>query len=520
MDEARGCAGRLAGGHPLALGLAVLITPATLAAQRIVGLPSGGWPEIWPVGAASIATFLLVLGWTREAVGGAAALNRRCVRLRDELSYQARHDPLTGLPNRTEATRLIAAALRRGGAAVGLVVLDIDGFGNVNERFGHRAGDEVLRATGARLRFAGNAVTRLGADSFAVLLESADSEAAATIVAGRCLAAVSEPIECTGGAVRVRACAGVAVRTDAMSDAETLLSAAEVAAGQARLVGPGSTVVVDSALRTESAQHAELQAALRTAIAGDELVLHHQPIGHLRSGRIQGYEALVCWDRPGFGLLPLEEFARAAASAGISGELGGWVLREAAGQLARWNRDASDDELFLSVDVSVRHVATTGFVADVAAVLNAARVDARQLVLEVAEAAFGDPAAVRNLREVRGLGVAVAIDGFGADSIPNLAGRPVDMIKIDGRYLTGEPVVTWLLQAIVEAAHTYDLRLVAMGVDSAEQGELARFAECESAQGSCLGRPMGPAETELHRFGRPAATSAAVSSREIPAAHR
>ncbi len=497
-----------------ALTLAVLIAPGTLAVQRLLGLPL----DVWAVVLGSVVTFVLVVARMNLAIDLIVAANRQREQLQEDLAHQAAHDSLTGLPNRAQAMRLIDGALsraQRSGAVIGLLFVDLDGFKRVNDTFGHAAGDEVLRATAQRMVRSvrgGDTVARLGGDEFVVLLEPLDEQASAVTVADRLVAEVSRSIQVAGDRpVRVGASIGVALSQDGLTDSELLLNEADVAVYRAKAAGRGRIEIFDASLRRELDERTRLEAAIAGAIRDEELVVHYQPIVNVPTGRVEGYEALVRWDRPGIGLLAPADFIPVAEQSDLICEVDAWVLRQATAQLARWNAERGADDLTVAVNVSGRHVARARIRDDVLAALHASGLSPGQLVLEITETAMiDDPGALVNLAELRRMGVSISIDDFGTgySSITRLETLPVDCVKVDRRFLDpGSESALRLLQLIVQAAHAFGLPVVAEGVERDDQLRVLRDIDCESAQGFLFGRPREAVNRPLSRAGDPGRAS-------------
>jgi diguanylate cyclase (GGDEF)-like protein len=480
----------------IALGVAVLIAPGTLAVQQIAGARL----DVWGVVAGSAVMFLLVVWRMFVAIGQIAEVSRQRKKLQEELAYEAAHDSLTDLPNRAEAMSLIRAALsraQRSGELVSLLFIDLDGFKLVNDTFGHPAGDELLRVVAHRLRGAvrdGDVVSRLGGDEFVVLLEPVADVAVAMAAAQRIVEVVSEPVVIGRDTARVGASIGVAVNEDSRTDAEQLIHEADVAAYRAKAGGRGRSELFDVSLRAELAATLELEAALRRAVTDDELVLHYQPIVRVADGAVEGFEALVRWQRPGVGLVMPSEFLHVAQTSDLICDIGAWVLVHAAQQVREWSARQDSTGVFVSVNVDGRHATRARIVDDVARALRVVEIRPDQLVLEVSEATLStDLAAVEHLRAVRALGVRVSLDDFGTGyaTIERLRDLPVDTAKIDGRFLDlSTPGVLALLRLMVHTAHTAGLQTVAEGVEGAEQLDALGGLDIESAQGYHVGRPL------------------------------
>lgn len=246
----------------------------------------------------------------------------------------------------------------------------------------------------------------------------------------------------------------------------------------------------------------DLESAITQAIDGDELVLHYQPIVRVRTGVLEGFEALVRWDRPGAGLLGPAAFIPAAEESDLICEIDAWVLNNAAQQLAVWSRAAGARDLTIYVNASGRHVSASRIRADVATALRRSGIDPGRLVLEITETTPVDDVLARgNLRELRRMGVALALDdlGSGHNTVERLARLPVDVVKIDRPYLDVSTAASReLFRSMVGAAHAAGLPVVAEGVEHPDQLELLRALGVEFAQGFALGRPMTPVEVTNH----------------------
>ncbi len=489
----------------VALTLATLIAPGTLAVQWLLGIKI----DVWAVVTGSVVMFLLVVARMQVAIEQIVAANRDRDRLQEDLAYQAEHDSLTALPNRAQSLRLIEGALQRAqrsGAMIGLLFVDLDGFKAVNDNFGHRAGDDVLRCVAQRMQTVvrgGDIVGRLGGDEFVVLLETLDTERSAVEIADRLIEAVSAPITRSDGRlVRVGASVGVAISQDGATNPAHLLHEADTAVYRAKAAGRGRVEVFDNALRRELSERASFETAIIQAIGNDELLLHYQPIIDLRTGQVEGYEALVRWERPGFGLVSPAEFIPAAEASDLICDLDSWVLNHATRQLAAWSDIPGADRLTIAVNISGRHISNPRIKDDVNAALQACGLPPQRLILEITETVLiDDLLAIHHLEELRKLGVAISIDDFGTgyNSISRLQRLPVDIIKIDRSFLdTTEPSSNKLLQLMVQSVHAFGLPVIAEGVEYEYQLAALEAMECESAQGFYIGYPMPAADAERY----------------------
>ncbi len=421
------------------------------------------------------------------------------------LTRQANHDSLTGLANRAAFHARLEAALahpeRRGGTQAVLFV-DLDDFKDVNDTLGHAAGDELLCVVAARLSDAvrpGDLVARLGGDEFALLLDGVADAAVAFAVAERAVAALASPVEIGGTWAHVGASVGLAMRHDG-SDPDSLMREADVAMYTAKGRGKNRVERYDATLNDAVVAHHALKTELVGAAGRGELVLDYQPIVDLDAGTFVGLEALVRWQHPTRGLLPPSAFIDLAEETGAIVGIGAWVLETAAGQLRDWQRRYGLPELKLSVNVSVCQLDDPGFADHVRDVLRRTGLDPRSLVVEVTESVLADPAggAAGSLETLRRHGVQVALDDFGTgySSIGYLRQLPVDILKIDRSFVSGEHANRpgdLLLEAIVGLAQRLALDVIPEGIEEPDQLARLQAMGCRTGQGFLLARPV-PAE--------------------------
>jgi diguanylate cyclase (GGDEF)-like protein len=423
------------------------------------------------------------------------------VRTEEALIWQAGHDELTGLPNRTSLLGSIADALAGGesGADVtGLLVLDLDSFKTVNDSLGHEVGDALLRQVAVRLAEQvrpGDVVGRLGGDQFVVLARGCDSSEAAAL-AFRLQTTFAAPFVARGIPVPVTASIGVAVSRPGSDDAHQLLSDADAAMCAAKSSGRDRVHLFSPGLRETARWRLEVATRLRDD-AIDQLVVHYQPLVRLDTGEVEGVEALVRWQHPERGLLPPDSFLSVAEETGQVIPITRWLLRETTARAAEWA--AAGLSLRMSVNVSARHFSAETLVRDVRVALRESGLPPEQLVLELTETTVAeDPTRAEDqLTVLRGFGVGVAIDDFGTgwSSLAQLFSLPIGTLKIDRSLLTaaeraaaGESGA--VLRAIVELTRTLGIRSVAEGVETTEHLRMVRAAGCDLAQGWLLGQAM------------------------------
>jgi diguanylate cyclase (GGDEF)-like protein len=480
------------------LMVAALIPPAVFAVESA----TGSHVDTWAIICASVLLLVLVVWRMGVTIDEMVEANKRGTRLQHDLAHQAAHDVLTGLPNRAQAMRLIDSALERAGivgSRVGLLFIDLDGFKNVNDTMGHRAGDLVLLATARRLSAAlrsPSALARLGGDEFVAVLDDVAGEADALLVANRLVDAAAEPITLGAGqSARVGASIGVSVSRPGDLDAERLLHEADTAVYRAKAGGRRRAEVFDDRLRVEIAERESLEAALRRAISGDELTIHYQPVIEAQTGTLRSYEALVRWNRPGYGLVAPAEFIPAAEATVLICDLDAWVMRTATSQLADWiATGAAGGSTKVAVNISARHVSSPRILTDVAAALAYSGLPATNLVLEITETGLtvGD-LAIAHLHQLREQGITVCLDDFGTgySSIGQLRLLPIDVIKIDRSFLSStERSARSLIELMVEAAHACGLPVVAERVENLSQLRTLQRLDCDFAQGFLIAEPL------------------------------
>lgn len=423
------------------------------------------------------------------------------------LATQATHDSLTGLANRAAFQARLEAALaqpdRREGV-LAVMFLDLDDFKGVNDTLGHAAGDELLREVAVRLQRAvrpRDLVARLGGDEFALFLDGVADAGVAFRVGERAVAALAEPVAVTGTRVVVGASVGLAVREDD-SDPDSLMREADIAMYTAKGRGKNRVERFDASLDHAVAEHHALKADVAGAAGRGELVLDYQPIIDLATGGFAGLEALVRWQHPTRGLLPPSSFIGLAEETGAIVDIGTWVLDTAARQVQSWQRRYGRPDLGLAVNVSVRQLDDPAYAGQVGTLLGDAGLDPGRLIVEVTESVLADPAggAAESLATLRRLGVRVALDDFGTgySSIGYLQRLPVDILKIDRSFVSGEHADSSgvLLEAIVALAQRLGLEIIPEGIEA--PGQLVRLRDlgCRTGQGFLLSRPVPAAAIE------------------------
>ena len=419
---------------------------------------------------------------------------------------RALYDHLTELPNRVHLQELVEAELTSGderGTAV--LILDVDEFKAVNDTLGHDTGDLLIRQVAARLARATrelDTVGRLGGDEFVVLCRDVDAEEALRL-AERCRAVFTEPFTVAGATVPLTASIGVAVSGGQRSSAADLVRDADLAKYAAKAAGRNTVTLFEEELRDAAQRRLRVTTELRDAIGAGELVVHYQPLLHLRTRTVTGVEALVRWQHPERGLLPPSEFVPVAEASGLVDELTRWVLATVARDAAGW--DAMGLPLTAAVNISATHMGSGTLVSDVNSVLASSGLRPERLVLELTETSVAeDPErAAEQFAELRVSGIEVSIDDFGSgfSCLGQIVSMPAGILKIDKSLVQGIAGVghkqasqsAAAVETVVSLARACGMRSVAEGVETPEQLATVAALGCTYAQGFVIARPM-PAE--------------------------
>jgi diguanylate cyclase (GGDEF)-like protein/PAS domain S-box-containing protein len=412
-------------------------------------------------------------------------------RAEEARQYHASHDALTGLPNRFLLAERLAQALqeaRAREASVALLVLDLDHFKQVNDTFGHHAGDRLLEQVGPRLQARlsdRDLVARLGGDEFAVLLPGADLETA-NAAASEVLEGLDRPFEVEGQLLDVAASIGVAAFPHDGDTAEVILRRADIALFVAKR-SRGTAVSYAPEYENQGANGLTLMADLRGAIQTGQLCLHYQPLVSLRDRSLLGVEALVRWNHPDRGLLSPNEFVPIADKTRLIQPMTSWVLFTALQDCRLWS--AAGRTIPVAVNISVRVLLDPQFPQSVAALLREAELMPSMLRLEITEGVImAEPErAIETLGRLKDLGVRLTVDDFGTgySSLAYLHRLPVDEIKIDKSFVSqmAGAANASIVRAAVDLGHSLRLETVAQGVDDARTWDLISALGCDTAQG-------------------------------------
>lgn len=440
------------------------------------------------------------------------------------------YDALTGLPNRSltldRAERMVARAGRDSGMLAGALFVDIDRLKDVNEKLGPAAGDQLLRIVGERLNDVvrtHDTVGRLGGDEFVVLVESAARGIRLDSLAQRMIAALHQPVELDNFGPSFVLTASIGVAFGRYETHEDMLRDARLALASAKAAGKDRYTLFNANMRTVIEGRAVLEAELNTALSEQQFFLLYQPIYDLSTQRVAGVEALIRWQHPTQGVLSPDDFIPLAEETGLIVPIGRWALEEACNRAAAWN--VAGHRVGVAVKVSATQLGREGFVTDVRRALQQSGVEPALLTLEVAETAVMRDVEVsaRRLREIKSLGVSIAIDDFGGSGYAyhsDLRQLPLDCLRVDRSSLAAsddEDYRSWLLEAILVVGRDLSLTVIATGIETAEQMASLQAMGCTMAQGFLLGKPAPvDAVASLFVAGFPAAhvtsTSPALSS--------
>ena len=486
-----------------------LLCPALLVA--LVFIPGSGWLRDHTEEVYAVATLVLVAVVCARLVHLLAENNRAVRRLSEalteseqlsvDLQHQARHDAVTGLPNRHHFAERVNLLPNAAGDQHSVIFIDLDDFKAVNDAYGHAAGDQLLQIVAGRLHTfsrGSDLVARLGGDEFAMLLPGTGS-AIAEGIAQRILDMLSEPVDLGERRITISASAGVAVMRGPVQRYSEALADADVAMFAAKRAGKGRVLIFAEQMREEILGDTGLGADLAAAIRERLIVAHYQPIVFLDTGRIGGLEALARWHHPERGDVPPYVFLSAAQRRGLIADLDVLMLETALADGRAWRRRQPDCRVGFNASATL--LGRDDFVDVVLAALERHRMAGSALTIEVTEqAVIADVrGASRRLGELRRHGVTVALDDFGTgySSLSYLQELPVDVLKLDRSFLTSgvvDGVVSPLVRAVIDLGHELGMLMLAEGIETAEQRAALLDVGCDLGQGWLFSRALPAAQ--------------------------
>ena len=433
------------------------------------------------------------------------------IQAEEQLKHDALHDGLTGLPNRSLLMERLDLALKRAKRSrefkFALLFLDLDNFKVVNDSLGHLVGDELLRAVGRQLTELireTDLAARLGGDEFVILLEEIEEIEGVVRVAERILAVLSSPLQMAEREIFTSTSIGIVVGTSSYQHAEELLRDADLAMYRAKQSGPGRYALFDPAMHLQVLQRLHLETDLRKALENRELVLYYQPVINLETLVIQGFEALIRWQHPQWGLVSPGEFIPIAEETGLILTLGRWVLHTACQQLATWQAQFPNKPLRISVNLSVKQLQEM-LLPQLEEVLTKYPLQDDSLVLEITESML-----VQNvestydlLAEIKAKGIRLSLDDFGTgySCLSYLHQLPVSDLKIDRSFVSpteADARHQLIAESIIALSNLLELKVIAEGVETLPQLQWLKKLGCELGQGFLFSPPVPTAQaTEL-----------------------
>ncbi len=424
----------------------------------------------------------------------------------ERVEYLATHDSLTGLANRVMFSQVLALAIetgRRYQRQLAVFFIDLDRFKVINDTLGHDAGDALLKEMSARFRTcvrASDLVARLGGDEFVVLAQEVGTEADVATIARNLLSAAIKPVEISGHECRVTASVGIAIYPDSGNDEQALMKNADIAMYMAKEEGKNNFQIHTREMKSPSLERMAMEAGLRHALDRGELSLKYQSKVDLRTGAINGVEALLRWNSPDLGAISPTQFIPIAEETGLIVTIGRWVLRAACAQSVAWTA-AGLPPVRMAVNLSPRQFADPSLLPDIADALTQSGMSGSLLELEITESMVMHDIerAAMLLNAIKQLGVRIAIDDFGTgySSLTQLKRFPIDTLKVDRSFIRdipADPDDRAITEAIVALGRSLNLTVVAEGVETGAQQAFLSGLACDEMQGYLFSRPISADE--------------------------
>ena len=434
-----------------------------------------------------------------------------------EMEHLAYHDALTGLPNRPLfMDRLImsVAQASRSNQKLAVFFLDLDRFKDINDSLGHSTGDGLLKAVAERIHRCireGDTVARLGGDEFTLLIPRIDHVEDAAKIAQKIIETLKIPFSILDHELFVTTSVGISVYPDDGTDPETLVRNADTAMYRAKDQGRDNYQLYTPAMNARALERLALENMLRKALSHRELVLYYQPVADMKTKNVVGVEALIRWRHPERGLISPAHFIPVAETSGLIIPIGEWVLRTACKQIKLWHKRI-DPELTVAVNLSARQFQQPNFTEQIAEVLEETGLAPRYLELEITESSAMQNAenTIYTLRELKALGVRIAMDDFGTgySSLSYLKRFPIDTLKLDQSFvrdITTDPSDAAIATAVIAMAHSLDLRVIGEGVETEEQFAFLLKQKCDYIQGYLFSPPQAVESLEAYLLERKAA---------------
>ncbi|EEE44675.2 diguanylate cyclase (GGDEF) domain protein [Roseibium alexandrii DFL-11] len=413
------------------------------------------------------------------------------------IQYLAHHDTLTGLPNRAVFNARLSEALRFAQAKasnIGVMIIDVDKFKEINDTHGHGIGDVFLQIIADRLKsvFSGHLVARLSGDEFAVMLTSVSDTGRMARLAADMISATDPPCNIDGREIKISLSIGLARATDGSWRSSRLLHCADLALYRAKHEGRSTFCWYTQDLDAEAQKRKEIEQGLVKALKFDQLKLKYQPQYALSDGSLKGYEALIRWEHPTKGMMRPDSFIPIAEDTGLIEDIGNWVLEQACREAALW----PNSNRRVAINMSPAQFAAGDIQKRVARALQSSGLDPKRLEIEITESLLisNTDSVVHTLRQIRDMGVSIAMDDFGTgySSLSYLSLFPFDKIKIDKAFIQDlgkEASTDAIVTSIVGLGRSLNVTITAEGVETEEQAILLRAAGCDLIQGYLYGKP-------------------------------
>ena len=424
-------------------------------------------------------------------------------KLSEELLLRfANYDPLTGLPNRVLFHDRLQQAIKKSERSkrIGAVLfLDLDKFKQVNDSLGHSAGDELLREVANRAALVirkSDTIARLGGDEFAVILEDLEDPRDCEVIAQSLINSISKVYTLNNRELYIGVSIGISIIDIESADANTLINNADIAMYRAKSQGRGNFKYYSKEMTKQLVKRASLENDLHKAVANNEFTLHYQPKIDLMSGRIYGCEALIRWNKPGFGLISPIDFIPILEESGFIKSVGEWVLLEACRQAKNWQTITKQD-IRISVNISAKQFENTNLNEIVQNILEETQLEGHLLELEITETSIMEnpDKARRILKEIGLLGVGISIDDFGTgySSLSQIGSLPINWLKIDQSFIKNiehDQTAKEIIKTIIALAQTLNMRTIAEGVEDKHSMSFLAEEQCDAMQGFYCAKPM------------------------------
>ena len=429
-----------------------------------------------------------------------------------QLSHEARHDPLTGLSNRTffmeTVEQLLQKIKQEQDYLFAVLFIDLDRFKIVNDSLGHILGDKLLVAVGNLLKQSlrpQDMVARLGGDEFTILIQRVNNIEDVTIIANRILNKLMSPFDIEGHKVFTGASIGIVFGNPRYNDSTEILRDADIAMYRAKAGGKGRYEIFDREMYVHTLESLELENDLRHGIESKEFVLHYQPIMSTKTGELKGFEVLLRWQHPQKGLIFPDKFIHLAEETGLIVPLGEWVLMEACSQLRQWQiKYPSAAKLKMNVNLASQQMIEPNFLVRLGEILQESEISSNSLNLEITETTLMDygEKTIELLNQIRQKQVQLSIDDFGTgySSLRYLHRFPINTLKIDRSFINGITVTKEnfeIVRTIITLAHTLGIHVVAEGVETIKQLKVLQSLDCQFCQGYFFSKPVDSKSAEL-----------------------